>query len=139
MEYKKFDKSIVVRLDIGDEIIESIKCIALRENIKLAMVNALGATNDFKIGIYNVTENKYYKNEYKGAYEIISLHGNINTMNGEFYTHIHMCAGGVDGKVVGGHLYKAIIGGTCEMFIDIIDGSVDRIRDEKTGLNIFKF
>lgn len=139
MEYKRFGKNIVARLDIGDEIIESIKEIALKEKIKLAMVNALGAANNFEIGVYNVSEKKYYKNEFKGAYEITSLHGSINTMNGEFYTHIHMSAGGLDGKVVGGHLYRAVVGGTCEMFIDILDGTVDRVKDEKTGLNIFKF
>ena len=139
MEYKRFGKNIIARIDIGEEILESIRELALKENIKLAMVNALGATNDFEIGVYDIAEKKYYKNEYKGAYEITSLHGSINTMNGEFYTHIHLNAGGRDGKVVGGHLYRAVVGATCEMFIDIIDGEVDRIKDEKIGINILKF
>ncbi len=68
-----------------------------------------------------------------------SLTGTINTMNGEFYTHIHMSAGNDKGEVFGGHLNKAVVSDTCEMVIDIIDGSVDRKYDEETGLNVFRF
>ena len=139
MEYKKFGNKIVARIDKGEEILEKIKEIALKENIKLANVNALGATNDFTVGVYKVSEKKYYSNSFKGAYEIVSLTGSINTMNGEFYTHIHMSCGDEKGNVVGGHLNNAIVSATCEMFIDIIDGKVDRFNDEDTGLNLFKF
>lgn len=139
MEYRRFGNTIVVRMDPGEEITEQVKTVALKENIKLAHVNALGATNDFTIGAYSIPEQKYYSTNYKGVYEIVSLHGNINTMNGEYYSHLHMSAGDQNGKVLGGHLNKAVISATCEMFITVIDGSVDRIKDEKTGLNIFKF
>ena len=60
-------------------------------------------------------------------------------MNGEFYTHIHMSAGNDKGEVFGGHLNKDMVSATCEMVIDIIDGSVDRNYDEEIGLNIFNF
>lgn len=139
MEYKKFGNKIIARIDKGEEILEKIKEIALKENIKLANVNALGATNDFTVGVYKVNEKKYYSNSFKGAYEIVSLTGSINTMNEKFYTHIHMSCGDEKGNVVGGHLNKAIVSATCEMFIDIIDGKVDRFNDEDTGLNLFKF
>ena len=139
MEYKKFGNKIIARIDKGEEILEKIKEIALKENIKLANVNALGATNDFTVGVYKVNEKKYYSNSFKGAYEIVSLTGSINTMNEKFYTHIHMSCGDEKGNVVGVHLNKAIVSATCEMFIDIIDGKVDRFNDEDTGLNLFKF
>ena len=48
MEYRKFNNTIVARIDKGEEILEKIKEIALKENIKLANINALGATNDLK-------------------------------------------------------------------------------------------
>ena len=139
MEYRKFNNQIVVRIDKGEEIIEKIKEVALKENIKLASINALGATNNFVVGVYKVDEKKYYSNEFKGNFEIVSLTGTINTMNGEFYTHIHMSAGNDKGEVFGGHLNKAIVSATCEMVINIIEGNVDRYFDEKIGLNLFKF
>ena len=60
-------------------------------------------------------------------------------MNGEFYSHLHMSAGNDKGEVFGGHLNKAIVSATCEMIINIIDGTVDRKYDENIGLNLFDF
>ncbi len=139
MEYKKFNNHIIARIDAGEEILEQIKEIATQENIKLANINALGATNDFTVGVYKVAEKKYYSNTFKGDFEIVSLTGTINTMNDEFYSHIHMSAGDEEGKVFGGHLNRAIISATCEMVITIIDGQVDRYHDNDIGLNLFKF
>lgn len=138
MDYRRFDNTIVARIDKGEEILEQIKEIALKENIKLANINALGATNQFTVGVFNVDEKKYYSNNFKGNFEIVSLTGTINTMNNEFYTHIHMSAGNEKGEVFGGHLNKAIVSATCEMIINIIDGNVDREHDD-IGLNLFNF
>lgn len=139
MEYRKFNHTIVARIDKGEEIIEKIKEISLKENIKLANVQALGATNNFTVGVFNVDEKRYYSNHFEGSYEIVSLTGTINTMNGEFYTHIHMSAGDDKGSVVGGHLNQAFVSATCEMIIQLIDGQVDREFDPDTGLNLFSF
>lgn len=139
MDYRRFGSKIVARIDKGEEILEKLKEIALKENIKLAGVSALGATNDFTVGVYKVDEKKYYSNEFKGNFEIVSLTGTVNTMNGEFYSHIHMSAGNDRGEVFGGHLNKAVVSATCEMIIDIIDGRVDRCYSEEIGLNLFEF
>lgn len=139
MEYRRFGNKIIARIDKGEEILTTIKEISLKENIKLASVQALGATDEFTVGVYKVDEKKYYANEFKGYFEIVSLTGTINTMDSEFYTHIHMSAGNDKGEVFGGHLNKAIVSATCEMVIDIIDGNVDRKYDEEIGLNVFRF
>ena len=44
MEYKRFGSTVVARIDRGEEVLSALKDIALRENIKLAAVSALGAT-----------------------------------------------------------------------------------------------
>ena len=139
MEYKRFDKVIVVRMDRGEEIVEKLKELALKENIRLANINALGAVDDFTVGAYDVKEQKYNSNRFQGVYEIVSLTGSINTMNGEYYSHLHMSAADETGKTVGGHLNEAHISATCEMFVWPINGEVDRYKDEETGLNLFRF
>lgn len=139
MDYRKFNHTIVARIDKGEEILEIVKEIALKEKIKLANVNALGATNDFTVGVFKTDEKKYYSNEFQGNFEIVSLTGTINTMNGEPYIHIHMSAGNDKGEVYGGHLNKAVVSATCEMVINVIDGAVDRYFDEEIGLNLFEF
>lgn len=139
MDYKRFGNTIVARIDKGEEIVEQLKVVSLLENIKLASVQALGATDSFTVGAYNVEKQEYKSNDFSGDFEIVSLVGTVNTMNGEYYSHLHMSAGNANGEVFGGHLNRARVSATCEMVINIINGMVDRYREEKTGLNLFKF
>lgn len=139
MEYRKFGNTIVARIDCGEEILAAVREIAGTEHIQLASVSALGATNDFTVGVYNVDEKQYHANDFKGNFEIVSLTGTINTMDGEFYTHLHMSAGDEKGQVFGGHLNRAVVSAVCEMVITVINGVVDRRFSEEIGLNLFRF
>lgn len=139
MEYRRFDHTIVARLDKGEEILEQVKTIALQEHITLATVQALGAINEFTVGVFYTDEKEYHANEFTGHFEIVSLSGTITTMDGDFYCHLHMSAGNEKGQVFGGHLNRAIISATCEMVITILDGTVDRKFDPGIGLNLFDF
>lgn len=139
MEYRKFDRTIIARIDKGEEIVEQVKEIALKEHIKLASVQALGAINNFTAGVFLTGEKRYMANDFQGSFEIVSLTGTINTIQDEFYTHLHISAGNDKGQVFGGHLNRAVVSATCEMVIQIIDGRVDRRFDEETGLNLFEF
>lgn len=139
MEYRRFGDTIIARMDKDEEIVEQVRRIAEAEKIKLASVEALGALSDFNVGLFDVAEKKFHGNHFHGAYEIVSLTGTINTMNGEFYTHLHMSAADVNAHVYGGHLVDATISATCEMVIRVLDGTVDREFNEEVGLNLFKF
>ena len=138
MKYPRFEQTIIVRMDKGEDIVEQVKNVALKEKIKLASISALGAINEFTVGVFKTKEKKYYANEFKGDFEIVSLTGTINTMNDEYYSHMHLSAGNDQGQVFGGHLNKAIVSATCEMVIQIINGEVDRYFDEEVGLNLLK-
>lgn len=139
MEYRRFGNTIVAQIDRGEEILAAIREIVRTEHIQLASVSALGATNDFTVGVYSVDEKQYHANDFKGNFEIVSLTGTINTMDGEFYTHLHMSAGDEKGQVFGGHLNRAVVSAVCEMVITVIDGVVDRRFSEEIGLNLFRF
>lgn len=139
MEYRRFENDIIVRMDKGEEILEQLQAVALSENIKLASVSALGATDDVTVGVFRTAEKKYYANRFTGDMEIVSLTGTVSTMDGKYYAHLHMSAGDTEGHVIGGHLNKAVISATCEMVIHVIDGQVDRKFDENVGLNTFYF
>ena len=139
MEYKKFDNTIIVRLDVGDEIMSSIRKIVMDENIKLAQINGLGATSDFTIAVRNNDTKQFDPIDYKGRYEIANLHGNVTTLNEEAYLHIHISCANENGDCIGGHLLKCVISATAEIFITIYNGIVERQVNDKTGLNVFKF
>ena len=139
MEYKRFGDTIFARLDRGEEILEQLKVLALQENIKLASVRGLGAVNEFTVGVFKTDRKQYDANSFTGYFEIVSLTGTITTMDGEYYAHLHMSAGNEKGEVFGGHLNRAMISATCELVIQVVDGTVERRFDPEIGLNVFRF
>ena len=139
MDYRRFGDTIVARLDKGEEIHEQLRLIALKEDIGLASVSALGAVDDVTVGVFVTQEKRYHANRFTGDMEIVSLTGTVSTMDGKYYAHLHMSAGDDKGHVFGGHLNRAVISATCEMVITIIDGQVDRAFNEEVGLNTFRF
>ena len=137
MEYRKFGDTVLLRIDRGEEIVAAIRAVAGAEEISLASVSAIGATDDFTVGVYDVETQSYTPNSFRGAYEIVSLSGTIDRMEGAVYTHLHMSAGNAHGEVFGGHLNRAVVSATCEVVIRLVDGAVDRRRDP--GLNLLCF
>ena len=133
MDYRRFGDTLLVR---SEEILEQVKTVALKENIQLASVQALGALGSFTVGVYKVDEKKYYANSFEGSFEIVSLTGTIDTMNGEFYTHLHLSAGNDRGEVFGGHLNRAIISATAEIQIqrDLRDGHPSDRRQDRPSV-----
>jgi len=136
MEYKTFDNKVMFRLDPGDELVGSLQQLCKTLEIRLGIVTGLGATNDVTIGLYEVASKRYHQKTMKGDHEIAPLYGNITTMNGEVYLHLHVNICDKTLKSYCGHLNKAVISVTFEGIIDVIEGTVQRIKDNTTGLNI---
>ena len=79
MDYRRFQDTLILRIDKGEEILEQLRAAAEKENIRLASVEALGAVDDFTVGVFNTREKKYYSNRFQGPFEIVSLTGTITT------------------------------------------------------------
>ena len=139
MDYKRFSNAIVLRVDRGEEILEQLKAVCLKENVKLASVSGIGAINDLTSGVWDVERKEYFSNHFTGVYEVANLVGTITTMNGEYYAHIHISAGDSQGHMVGGHLNRAVVSATSEIVLHLIDGTVEREFDPGVGLNLLKF
>ncbi len=139
MEYRRFQQTIVARMDKGEEILAKLQEICEKEQIKLASISALGAVGEFTVGLFDTVKKQYQSASMTGDFEIVSLTGTVNTMGGAYYAHIHMSAGDREYHVFGGHLNRAVVSGTCEMVIQIINGTVDRVYDKEVGLNVYKF
>ena len=139
MQFRRFGNKYFVRMDRGEEIVSTLKKFCEDEKINLAEVKALGAVNDFTVGLFNTREKKYHSNRFQFDAEIVSLWGTVTTMNGEVYLHIHMSAGDGEGHVYGGHLNSAVVSATCEMIVDVSEGTVERKFSDEIGLNLFEF
>ena len=139
MEYKVFDKDIVVRLDKGDEVAKCLLEVAEKEGVALASVAGIGATDDFNVGVFDLDANEYKRLHYTANHEINALTGNLTVKDGKPYLHLHITCTNDDGKVVGGHLFDARISLTAEIFVHRLSGSAERKYDENLGINRIVF
>ena len=138
MRLKRCGDKIVVRIDKDEEIVEIVKHVCSDNNVRLGSVNGIGSTNQVTIGLFDTGTKQYLSKELVGEYEITNLAGNISTMNGEVYLHLHITLSDAHYNAFGGHLNSAIVSGTCEVVIDVIEGEVDRAFSEEIGLNLYK-
>ena len=73
MEYKKYGDTYLVRIDLNEEIMQSLKTVCERENIRLARVEALGAANHAVIGVYDLKAQAYHQEELGGFMEMLGI------------------------------------------------------------------
>ena len=99
MEYQKFEHTLIVRLDRGEEIVDCLLDLARREHITLASVNGLGAVNQVTAGVFSPVTKQYRSHEFQGDFEIICLHGTLTTQDGRPYGHFHISIGDDEGRV----------------------------------------
>lgn len=139
MDYRRFGKTLVCRIDRGEEVIACLEEIAKKEMITMADIRGIGATNDVRLGAFSLEDMTFKEHHFTFSAEILSLLGSITTKDGEFYPHLHISICNEKGECFGGHVKEVHISVTCELFITEHDGQVDRKLDPVTGINIFDF
>lgn len=69
-----------------------------------------------------------------GPFEVLTMEGNILPMGDQLIPHLHVTLGTYDGNVIGGHLDRAIVYTTLELFLAEIKGcDVAKHKDEVAG------
>jgi len=139
MEFKRFNNVYVVRLDKDEELIETLKGFCATNQIILGWVSGIGAVNRVALGLFETKTKRYVAEELTGDLEITSLSGNITTMNGEVYLHLHATVSDLQHKTYGGHLTSAVASATAELIVVSVEGVVDRKFSQEIGLNLLEF
>ncbi len=139
MQYKRFGNTHMVRIDLGEDIVENLKKLCEDEHILLGRVEAIGATDHAVLGVYDLVKKEYYPEVIDGFMEIASLNGNITAMGGKPYIHLHATLADQNHVIHGGHVLEMRVGATCEMFVTVPDGEVSRQKNEELGINLWTF
>lgn len=139
MEYKKLGNHYVMRVDPGEEILEKLKELCEREDIRAGSAVGLGAANRAVVGLFDTVNKVYKKKELAGPMEITSLVGNISTKDGETYLHFHVNLCNENMEIMGGHMNACYVSATAEITVTKLEGIVERRMDEEIGLNLYRF
>jgi len=138
MKSRRFGSRWIVRIDRGEEIVSSLRHFCRENKIRLGAVSGIGATSRAVIGLFKTGTKEYLTRELTGDMEITNLSGNISSMKGDVYTHLHITLSDAEYKAWGGHLSSAVVSSTVEAVVHEMDGSVEREFDEQVGLNLYK-
>ena len=137
MKYKNKDNYLLVKLERGDEIMDSLKNLAEKENINFAQVNGIGLVEEVEIGLFDFKTKKYKHKKLNGEYELTSLMGNITIKENNPFIHMHVNISDDNYKCFGGHLFHAKITVTGELFVIVLNDKVERKYDEFIGLHLW--
>ena len=136
MKYLETENDYVVRLERGEEVLKALEDLCLEKDIAAASVSGIGACDLAEVGVYEIEKKAYMKNTFTGSMEILNLTGNLTRRDGRPYLHLHITLCGEDNKCIGGHLNKARISVTGEIFIHPVSGLIGRVPDDVTGINL---
>ena len=113
MEYRKYDQTYYVRMDRGDEIIDSLLRLCREEKLKSAVFSGIGGCREAQIQTFIPQTGTFETQTLSGMLELVSLNGNIVCDDeGELYHHTHALfsfkENGVHGTA-GGHIKSVIV------------------------------
>jgi predicted DNA-binding protein with PD1-like motif len=137
MKIKRTETGFLVVLDVGDEVMDSLKKLAAAERIGMASLTAIGAVRNVVLGYLDLGRKKYLKREFGAdSMELIAMTGNLGLLNGEPVAHCHAVVGDRDMRVSGGHLFEASVSVTVEIFLRVYEGEIIRRPDPDSGANL---
>ncbi len=131
----------VLRLQKGEELMDTIAQFCRDNDITGAFFHGLGAAREVTLGYYNprtqVYDNHTFAEEEGDSLELASLNGNVaEKEGGELFVHAHACFAAQDKSAIAGHIQRATVSATCEIWLTVVDNGLTRTHDSDTDLHL---
>jgi hypothetical protein len=123
------EQELMVRLKDGEELIASLKVLSLDSGV---LLNGVGMLHNLELGYWNGTS--YEIMPIAEPVELLSLQGNFACKGEERIVHCHATVAKHGGAAFGGHVLKATVHNTAEIFIHKFIAITLERKMEETGL-----
>jgi uncharacterized protein len=138
MIFQRLGDRLMVRLESGDAVVESVTRLLAAEGIGFAVVSGLGAVSHVRLAYLDVDRREYEAHEIAEQLEVVSLTGNAALRDGKPFLHLHATLGRRDLSLFGGHLQEMIANPTVEVWLQPEAEAVRRVFDESIGMAIMQ-
>ncbi len=128
----------VLRFDKDEEVIAGLGSFMSEQKITACGFTAIGSAGQLELGYYNKNLKEYRKKPFYEDLEIVSFMGNGGIMEGKPAIHGHGLFGRTDFTVIGGHVFKMVVTATCEMFVNKLNTTLNRAKNEQFNLNLLQ-
>ena len=129
-------KTYVIRIYKDAELVETIHQFLKDNKITSGSISAIGATDDVTLGYFDIDKKEYVHKRFQEPFEILNLTGNVSMVDNDPFAHLHIILGREDFSTIGGHLVKANISVTCEIYLTAFDIRIERVLDPETNLKL---
>ncbi|MEM8885502.1 MAG: PPC domain-containing DNA-binding protein, partial [Planctomycetota bacterium] len=126
---------VVVALQPGEEILQSLTAVADQYKISGGHINGLGSVSEVEIAFFDPEKKEYVPRSFEEPMEIGNLTGNISKMDGQRFVHCHITVAGPELIAFTGHLNRAVVGTAAEIYVRRIGETVLRLKDPDLGFN----
>jgi hypothetical protein len=136
MKFVSFGNSFILRLERGEEVVETLTRFAGDMDIKAGVINGIGAVRESTLGYFNPDTREYGKKLIVESCEVANLSGTAGRIEGKPVLHLHATLADEHHNATAGHLFSATVSATLEVHIVKLPGELARKRDDFTGLNL---
>ncbi|MDP9381607.1 MAG: DNA-binding protein [Chloroflexota bacterium] len=136
MQYAKHGDRYVVRLDDGEEVMETMRSFLAKRDIWAGYFLAWGGFSELTLKYYRVNERDYKERRIEAQVEVVSLLGNIARLDGEPIIHAHTTVGDEEYRTYSGHLGEGRVRPLMEVFVTPFSGELRRVHDEERNLSV---
>jgi len=136
MKLRQYPEGLLVKLEIGEEVTETLTLFLKENDILAGTVRGIGGVADAELGFYDLQKREYLHQVIPGNLELIHYYGNITLVDGKPFIHAHAVVSGPDYIAKAGHFFSAKVAITGEFLIKPADWGVNRAYDETTGLKL---
>jgi predicted DNA-binding protein with PD1-like motif len=133
------EKILVGRLERGEDLYGAVEEYCVKNDVRLAWVQALGAVTRLAYFYYDQLEKKYHQKFQEERLEILNCTGNVSLKDGRPFPHLHITCADHEGRASGGHLTPGTEVFACEVSIFVLKGDSPLVRgfDPATGLALW--
>lgn len=128
-------RTFVVVLQTGDEVMASLKRFAEEEALSAAQLTAIGAFQDAVLLYFDWETKQYREIPVEEQVEVASMLGDVALdEGGKTALHVHLVLGRRDGTALAGHLAQAHVRPTLEVVITESPAHLRKVKDPESGL-----
>jgi predicted DNA-binding protein with PD1-like motif len=128
-------RTFVVILETGDEVVKSLCDFATEERISAAQISAIGGLSDVELKYFDWQAKKYRSIPVHEQVEVASLLGDVAlSPEGKPALHLHVVVGRSDGSAMAGHLGQAHVRPTLEAIVTESPTHLRKRYDPASGL-----
>lgn len=123
-------------LERGEKLIETLTPALGDLEIAGATISGLGALKEVELGFYELEHQTYIRKTLADDHELISLAGNVAIKDAKPFIHVHAALGDSQFRVLGGHLFEAVVAVTAEISVLPFDFAPERLPVRDIGLSL---